>query len=267
MKNESLKNKHILFIGGCGGIGKPTAVELLTEGAKLSITTVEFNKATEDAKEIFENTVKDKGSGDFHIIEADITNELDLAKQVKEAQSKFGDIDHLVIMAGVSHLGTILDVSRKEWDLIMNVNVWGVFRAIQETYRHLRKDSNIVVIGSDVGLGRPSHDIPLYSISKTALHSIILLLSQELPKFGISISGIAPYNTPPGMKYVYQQINNSLICEPEDCQTPDWGNLPPTGKFIEGTSLAKLTSFLLKTNGDFNGSIIPVTAGYGYTVS
>ncbi|MBU1132835.1 SDR family oxidoreductase [Patescibacteria group bacterium] len=267
MKQEALKDKHVLFIGGCGGIGKPTVVKLLLEGAKVSITSPVIGKLTDEAKGLFENTIKENGFGDFHIIEADITKESDLTRQVKEAQSKFGNIDHLVIMAGVSHLGKMLDVTREEWDLIMDVNAWGVFRTIQESYKHLEKGANIVVVGSDVGLGKPSHDIPLYSVSKATLHSILQLLSQELPEYGISVSGIAPYNTPPGMKRVYQQVKERLLCEPEDCETPDWGNLPPTGKFIEGNSLAELVSFLLKTSGDFNGSIIPVTGGYGYTVS
>lgn len=267
MQRTTLKGKHILFIGGCGGIGKPTVLKLLSEGANVSVTAPVIDQAVNEAIAFFTDNTKDGNFGSFHIIEADITRDADLTKQIEEANNKFGEIDHLVVMAGISHLGKMLDIERKEWDLIMDVNVWGVFRAIQKTYKHLKEGANIVVVGSDVGLGKPSHDIPLYSVSKAALHSVIQLLSQELPEYKISISGIAPYNTPPGMRRVYEQVKGKLVCKPEDCETPDWGNLPPTGRFIEGNSLAELTSFLLKSNGDFNGSIIPVTGGYGYTVS
>jgi len=249
------KNRHIMIVGGCGGMGIHIAQKLLNESTNLSLTTLP-------------NTVCDKfkSTKNVSIIEADVTKESDDKNQFKKAIKKFGKIDHLIITVGVSHLGKLLDVGREEWDIIMNTNVWGILRTIQESVHYLKKGAKIVVIGSDVGF-KPSHDIPLYSISKIALHSIITLLSQELPKFNISISGIAPYNTPPGMKRVFSKRKDKLICEPEDCNTPDWGNLPPTGRFIDVNTIANTVNFLLDSSNDYNGTIIPITGGYGMTIS
>jgi len=267
MKND-LKGKNILFIGGCGGIGKIASRLLLQEGVNLSITTLPDNPNIDENKKFFEKIIQESHSlAKFQIIKTDITIPDHLTRLIKTAKETFGNIDHLVITAGVSHLGKLLDVSREEWDLVFDTNVWGVLHAIQEIAPHLEKGAKIVVIGSDVGLGKPSHDIPLYSISKVALHSIIMLLAQELPERGISICGIAPYNTPPGMRIVYRKEDDKLLCEPEDCNTPDWGNLPPTGKFIDVETLAKTIFFLLQASEDFNGTIIPITGGYGLTVS
>jgi NAD(P)-dependent dehydrogenase (short-subunit alcohol dehydrogenase family) len=267
MKSE-LRGKHILFIGGCGGIGSVASRSLLQEGANLSITTLPDNPNNNAKRSFFEKTVKEsQSSAKFQIIETDITIDEHLRRLINTAEETLGIIDHLVITAGVSHLGKLLDVSREEWDLVFDTNVWGVLHSIQEITPHLKKGAKIVVIGSDVGLGKPSHDIPLYSISKGALHSIIMLLAQELPERGISICGIAPYNTPPGMSKVYRKKDGRLLCEAENCNTPDWGNLPPTGRFIDVETLARTIVFLLQASEDFNGTIIPITGGYGLTVS
>jgi 3-oxoacyl-[acyl-carrier protein] reductase len=263
---NNLKGKHILFVGGCGGIGGTTVEHLLKEDLKVSVTTLPEGNYTKKYRKTFRNAIKDTDS-EFSIIEADITIEKDIKRQISEAEKTFGSIDHLIITAGVSHLGKLLDVTREEWDLVFETNVWGTLRTIQETVPHLSEGAKIIVLGSDVGLGKPSHDIPLYSISKTALHSIITLLSQELPEKDISINGIAPYNTPPGMRNVYSKKNGELICEAEDPSTPDWGNLPPTGKFIDADTIAQTILCLLKVNSDLNGTIVPITGGYGLTIS
>ncbi len=266
MEKIEVKGKHIHFVGGCGGIGSVSVKSLLEEGAKVSISTLPNGKNIEQSRKIFEKASQ-KNDAEFKIIEADITVEKDITRLLKESEKAFGTIDHLVLAAGVSHLGKLLDVTRKEWDLLFDTNVWGILRTIQKAVPRLKKGAKIIVFGSDVGLGKPSHDIPLYSISKTALHSIITLLSQELPEKGISINGIAPYNTPPGMRKVYSIVDGKMICEPEDPNTPDWGNLPPTGKFIDTATIARTILYLLETNSDINGTIIPITGGYGLTVS
>jgi NAD(P)-dependent dehydrogenase (short-subunit alcohol dehydrogenase family) len=264
-KNRPFDGQHIVYIGGSGGMGMPTSKSLLKKGANLTITTLPNRPDIATIDRSFQEIASQTNSK-VQIIELDITKGNQIKEMLEKAEKSFGKIDKLIIAAGVSHLGSLLDVSRDEWDAIMDVNVWGILQTVQMAVPYFNKGARIVVFGSDVGF-KPSHDIPLYSISKIALHTIVVLLAQELAKLGFSISGLAPYNTPPGMKWVYKKVDGKLVCGPEDCDTPDWGNLPPTGSFIDLQTIMKTVDYLLDSSHDLNGTIIPITGGYGMTVS
>ena len=85
--NDLLKGKHILFVGGIGGIGGTTAKLLLQMGVNLSLTTLPGNPYISEADVLLKKIIEETGSSaKFQIIEANITIEKDLKKQIEQAE-------------------------------------------------------------------------------------------------------------------------------------------------------------------------------------
>ena len=77
-------------MGGIGGIGITAAKMLLQNDVNLSLTTLSGNPSVEDSKKLLENVTREGASlAKFQIIEADITIEKDLKKQIENSKKTF----------------------------------------------------------------------------------------------------------------------------------------------------------------------------------
>ncbi|MHA1360501.1 MAG: SDR family NAD(P)-dependent oxidoreductase [Candidatus Helarchaeota archaeon] len=169
----SLDEKVAIVTGGGRGIGKAIALDFARNGANVVVAARTVAEIEEVASQI-------RALGrESYAIRTDMTKEDDIKTLVKQTYEKFGMIDILVNNAGVSTGVEIKDMKTETWDLILNVNLRGVFLTTRETLKIMEKQrsGHIINISSGFGIeGQPYFSA--YGASKAG----VLLFSDVLAK-------------------------------------------------------------------------------------
>ncbi len=159
------ENKVVIVTGGALGIGRETCLLLAKEGAKVAITDV----LDEDGQKLTEEIIHSGGVAKFWHL--DVTNEKEVEKVYAEVVREYGKLDATVNNAGISGPDKPThELTEKEWDTVMNVNVKGVFFCTKHAIAHMKKTGNgsIINLSSIYGLVGAG-DIPPYHASKGAV--------------------------------------------------------------------------------------------------
>lgn len=177
-----LNGRVILVTGGASGIGLACVHAMVDEGAKVLIV----DRASAGA-EVARNLRLEGHSVEF--VQADITSERDIQKAVQYAKDTFGRLDTLIGCAGISGpVGSkVTDISSKDWDQVMAVNVRGNFLAAKHTIPLLVDSdvASIVFLASDSALVAFEGMTP-YCTSKGAVLMLTKGLSVDHPKIRVN---------------------------------------------------------------------------------
>ena len=184
---ERLAKKTALITGATSGIGLAIAERFAAEGARLILTG--RNKGAGEK-------IAERLKGVF--IAGDVTEKGLPELLVEAAVSNYGRLDILINNAGMSHPGTVLDLTDEAFERLMSVNVTSVLRfsraAIRQMTTQFAKDGKggaIVNIGSDwsfvVGRGQVA-----YCISKGAILQLTRSLAVDHARQGIRVNTVCP---------------------------------------------------------------------------
>jgi NAD(P)-dependent dehydrogenase (short-subunit alcohol dehydrogenase family) len=177
-----LQGKVAVITGGNSGIGYATAKLFAEEGATVIITG--RDQATLDiaAADIGANAVA---------VKSDVANMADLDALFSMVNTQFGGLDILFANAGV-FLGAPLQQTTEElYNSTFDINVKGVFFAIQKAETILRDGGSIVINASTViHAGMPGAS--LYAASKAAVRQLAKNLSNELAGRNIRVNVVSP---------------------------------------------------------------------------
>ena len=177
-----LKNKVCLITGSSRGIGRKIAEEFSKEGAHV-IITYNTNKleATKLSKKLKVSSV----------YKLDVTKKSQIKKVFNSVKKKFKRIDVLVNNAGTNKTNDFDKLSEKDWDLVLNVNLKGVFLCCQEVLKTMPKGGKIINIGSLSGeYGGPR--TPSYAAAKAGVMSLTHCLARFVGKKRINVNCISP---------------------------------------------------------------------------
>lgn len=177
-----LNNKVAVITGGNSGIGLATAQAFIQEGAKVVIVG-RNQRSLDEAVQIL--------GTDVIALQADVANVADLERVFATIQEQFGCIDVLFLNAGVAPFAPLEATDEVLFDHIINVNVKGVFFAIQKAAPLLNSGAS-VVINSSVANVAGIANASVYSASKAAVRSLARTLSAELVGRGIRVNTVSP---------------------------------------------------------------------------
>lgn len=159
------EGKVVIVTGGALGIGRATCILLANEGAKVAVADI----LDEKGRELVEEIIQSGGVAKFWHL--DVSDEKEVEKVYNEVVKEFGKLDATVNNAGIAGVDKPThELSEKEWDSVMNVNVKGVFFCTKYAIPHMKKRGigSIINLSSIYGLVGAG-DIPPYHASKGAV--------------------------------------------------------------------------------------------------
>lgn len=186
-KPKSHATRIALVTGAASGIGKAIATRLASDGACVVIADLNLENAQKVAEEL--------GGSDVAIgVQADVTDEAQIAAAIQEAVLAFGGLDLVVNNAGLSISKPLLETTEKDWDLQHNVMAKGSFlvsKAAAKVMIEQGMGGDIIYISSKNSVFAGPNNIA-YSATKADQAHQVRLLAAELGEFGMRVNGINP---------------------------------------------------------------------------
>ena len=159
---ERFRDKGVVVTGGAQGIGKGIVEGFLEEGARVAVVDLDESRAASTAQQL-------EDMGDVSAIQCDVTSRPDVERMIATSLERLGRVDVLVNNAGVASMAACIDLTDEQWDLVMDVNVRGVFLCTQAVLPHMleRGSGAIVNTASEAGL-QPHPLVTHYCAAKAA---------------------------------------------------------------------------------------------------
>jgi NAD(P)-dependent dehydrogenase (short-subunit alcohol dehydrogenase family) len=178
--------KVVFITGAAGGLGTALAHNFAKEGYRLFLSDKNDTRLREVIDEL-------AGTGSVVAGEPmDLADTSAAREIVEQAFRTYGRIDVLINNAGVSQAKSFWELTEKDWDLVLDVNVKALFFVLQATAKHmLQRGGSIVNVASVAGrLPRPK--LMHYAASKAAVISITQSAALALAGNNIRVNAVAP---------------------------------------------------------------------------
>jgi NAD(P)-dependent dehydrogenase (short-subunit alcohol dehydrogenase family) len=240
-----------LITGGGSGIGKASCLLFAKEGAKVVV--VDLKK---DAARATVDEVKERG-GDARAFVADVSKAKDAEGMVQFAEKSYGKLNVVFNNAGVFHPkdDSVTNTSEEIWDLVINVNLKGVFLGCKYAVPALQRagGGSIINTASFVAIMGAAAPQIAYTASKGGVLSMTREIAIEFARQNIRANALCPgpVDTP---------LLAELLSDPARRQRR-LVHIPP-GRFAKAEEIAKAALFLASDESSFvNGTTFLVDGG------
>ncbi|WP_321336711.1 beta-ketoacyl-ACP reductase [uncultured Cohaesibacter sp.] len=174
-----LKDKVCIVTGGAQGIGRCTVETFATEGA-AKIFACDMNlDAMSDYKDRFSN---------IEAVELNVCDRDAIHAFIEKIKQEHGKIDVLVNNAGVTRDNLLDRMSEKDWDMVIDVNLKGVFNMTQAVSPVMiaNGSGSIVtmssVVGTDGNIGQTN-----YAATKAGVIAMTKSWAKEFSRKGAQV--------------------------------------------------------------------------------
>ena len=172
--------KRALVTGSTQGIGKAIAERLVQSGFEVIVhCSTDTDKAERVRKEI----------GACKAVVCDLSD----MEQVADLKEKTGGVDVLILNASVQFKQKWTDISDKEIEKQLNVNVVSSLKLMQTYFPDMKKKGfgRIITIGS-VNQHKQHRELSFYAATKCAVMSLVKNIAKEAAPFGVTVNNVSP---------------------------------------------------------------------------
>ena len=252
-----LEGQRALVTGANSGIGEGVAKGLADAGARV---VVNYVSAPEQAERVV-NEIRQSG-GEAIAIHADVSKEDQVQAMFRQAVEAWGSVDILVNNAGLQRDAPLHEMSLKDWQFVLDVNLTGQFLCAREAVREFRRrgvQPELSAAAGKIVCMSSVHDmIPWsghanYAASKGGVSMLMKTMAQELAMHKIRVNAVSPgaIKTP---------INTSAWDTPE--AERELLKLIPYYRVGETHDIARATVWLASDLSDYvNGATLYVDGG------
>jgi NAD(P)-dependent dehydrogenase (short-subunit alcohol dehydrogenase family) len=246
MKNAddvNVEGKIALITGAARGIGRACALALAEAGADIALGLRDENADSGLVKEI-------EGLGRKVLpLQMDVSKMDEIFSAIEKIKHHFGRLDILVNNAGVAPENFIENVTEKDFDYTLAVNLKGTFFVSQAAGKLMmqQKFGRIINLSSQAGfIALPTESV--YCMTKAGVAHLTKCFAVEWAKYNINVNAVAPtFIYTPGTeeylaneetkKYVLSKIVLGKIGEPKDVANAVLFLASPAASLITGTTL------------------------------
>lgn len=177
-------NTVALISGGSRGMGAGHARALVAEGAKVVIGDVLVAEGEALAKEL---------GAAVKFVKLDVTQEGDWQAAVAAAEALGGPVNLLVNNAGIVGFGAVTDMSKEDFERVIDINLVGVFLGMKHTAPSMKRAGGGAIINISSTAGMMGYaNISAYVASKWAVRGITKAAAMEFGRDGIRVVSIHP---------------------------------------------------------------------------
>lgn len=181
-----LKGKTALVTGASKGIGKAIAIALAKEGCNIAFNYVGSEELAKKVHEEIKNLNVKVISA-----KADVSKIEEVENLMKIIKANFNSLNIVVNNAGITKDRTLKNMTKEEWQSVIDINLTGVFNVSKASLEILNDNGRIINISSIVGesgnFGQTN-----YAASKAGIVGFTKSLARELAKSKITVNAIAP---------------------------------------------------------------------------
>ena len=180
-----LEGKTALITGAARGIGFAFAEAYLREGARVALADIDIARAKAEAERLGPNALA---------VEMNVTDQASIDAAIAATAGAFGQIDILINNAAIFTAAPIVEIERKDYDRVFDINVKGTLFTLQAVARHMIErgiKGRIINMASQAGR-RGEALVAVYCASKAAVISLTQSAGLNLIAHGINVNAIAP---------------------------------------------------------------------------
>ena len=246
---RKFEGKTAIVTGAGRGMGRAVALKLAEGGATVVVNDIDERNAASAVAEI-----EARGGCAVPWV-ADVSDYDQVQAMVDAVVEHFGSIDLLVNNAGILRATKPLEnIPVEEWDLMMAVNVRGVFNCTKAVLPVMKAQhsGSIVNVSSSAGRCTSTFGGAHYTASKAAVLGLTRHTAREAARFGIRVNATAPGSMDTDMV--------RELATPEHIEKEKAANL--LGRLGTGEDEANLVAFLLSDEASYiTGATVDLNGG------
>ena len=249
----NLAGYRVLVTGGGTGIGKACAIELVADGAAVTITGRRDAVLEEAAEEI---RPRAGVGGSVTVCAGDVTQEADVQSMVATAAGEEGVLDACIANAGGGGmLYGYESMDTEEFLRVLHLNVLGTMLCVKNTLELLKHSGRGSFVGMSSLAGELTHPwFGAYPVAKAGIEAMMRNAADENGTHGVRFNAIRP-------GFIATEIMAGI---PRDGDTYDsYVRNTPLGEIGEPEYVGRLARFLVGPESEWiTGQCINVDGGH-----
>lgn len=243
----SLEGRVAMITGAGRGIGLAIARALAAEGARVALCDID--------QPLLDRACEGIGAtgGEALAFRVDVTDRAGIADVVHTLVDRFQRLDILVNNAGIYEVLTLEEISEKQWDRVLAVNLKGAFLCTQAVLPVMKERGEGWIINMTSSAAKTGGLLcgAHYAASKAGIIALTKSVAREVAPHGIRVNAIAP-----------GRIDTPMIHTVSDDENEAFRQQIPLGRIGTGADIAGAVRFLVSDAASYiTGEILDVNGG------
>ncbi|WP_434521137.1 SDR family NAD(P)-dependent oxidoreductase [Halorubrum sp. AS12] len=245
-----LSGDTAIITGSSQGIGKGIAERFADEGANVVVNS----RSQERADAVAESIEADGGTAIG--VEANVTDEDEMAALVETTVEEFGSLEVMVNNAGVTTLGPAEEFDIDDWREVIDVDLVGTFVGCQAAGRQMieQEAGGAILNMSSLMGGRGLQLRSPYCASKAGVNNLTQTLAVEWAEHDVHVNALAP-------GFIWTEITEQTQGS-AGYTNDDIRDRTPLGRFGSVEEMAECALFLVGRNNFVTGEVLYADGGW-----